>query len=155
MSEELVDPYAIPTAYDILGLQSGVQATAKEIGKAYNKQKQAAKRIPDTKQRAARLEEIDRAKDQLQRPDQRVLVDFFQLSNDLFGDLASLVSGRLAQGGLYTEKIVGRFLAPRPYDDLLADLRDAELCRIPMDAVMDFAGDIEPAVRRAIFHVEL
>ena len=36
------DPFHRPTPYEILGVKKGVKATAKEIGKAYNKEKRGS-----------------------------------------------------------------------------------------------------------------
>lgn len=113
------DPFQHPTSYEILGVKKGIKATAKEIGKAYNKEKRAVRRISNVKERAARLEALDRAKDQLQRPEDRVLVDFFVLGEDLFGNLATDFSQKLATVELPTDKIIGPLMPKQSYDSLV------------------------------------
>jgi hypothetical protein len=114
-----VDPYQPPTPYDVLGIRNGLRASARDIGKAYNDAKKKARHIKDTKERAARMEELERAKEQLQRPDDRVLVDFFLLGDDVFGDLCIQWAQELGAREIATGQLLGPLLPKQPYDDLL------------------------------------
>lgn len=118
------DPFERPTPYEVLGVKKGIRATAKDIGKAYNKQKREARRLSDVKERAARMEALDRAKEQLQRPENRVLVDFFHLGNDVFADLSCDLGKRLGEVQLPTEKVVGPLLPKVRYDNLMPSTFD-------------------------------
>lgn len=113
------DPFHRPSPYDVLELKQGTKASAKEIGRAYNNLKKKARRIKDLKERAARMEALDRAKEQLQRPENRVLFDFFMLGGDLFTDLCDSLGARLAKKDLPTERALRGLLQVGQYDDLL------------------------------------
>ncbi|OHB83161.1 MAG: hypothetical protein A2V98_05750 [Planctomycetes bacterium RBG_16_64_12] len=119
MPEGNYDPYSRPTPYEILGVPSGLCATAREIGRAYNKEKRKARHIADLKERAARMEKLDRAKEQLQRPENRVLVDFFLLGNDLFADLCMRFGQKLTGAEPPTQKALGALLSEHRHDDLV------------------------------------
>jgi hypothetical protein len=122
------DPYRKPTPYDVLGLKEGLAVNAKDIGKAYNDEKKKARLIKDTAERAQRTAALDRARDELLRPDDRVLLDFFSLSSRLFADLCLHCSGKLA-GDLppQTADLLGGLRSERAYDDLApADLQSLE-----------------------------
>lgn len=113
------DPYQRPTPYELLGIANGVNATSRDIAKAFNQKKNEARLIKDVKERAARLGELEKTKDQLQRPEDRVLFDFFVLGSDLFVDLSTNLSGKLASGPLPCDEFVGQFTKDGEYDDLL------------------------------------
>jgi hypothetical protein len=119
-----LDPYRRPTPYEILGLKDGLSATAREIGKAYNDERRKAISIKDTAQRAQRLAELDQARDEVLRPDDKVLLDFFALSNTLFVDLCLHYSNTLTREPLpQTSDLLGGLRHERSYDDLVpADL---------------------------------
>lgn len=128
------DPYRHPTPYDVLEIREGLRADAKEIGKAYNRQRQEARRIKDISERAQRMKDLDRARDELLRPDDRVLLDFFGLSDKLFPELCLQFGRRLAsEKPLRTAEFLGGLSADRPYDDLVpADLGALEKpCGVP------------------------
>jgi hypothetical protein len=116
---EHYDPYQTPTPYDVLGVKKGVRATAKEIGKAYNKSLRKARHLKDSEQRAAKMAELEWAKERLQRPEDRVLVDFFILADDLFADLCVSCGDRLAAAPLPTQEAIGPLLSSQKYDDLV------------------------------------
>lgn len=114
------DPYRHPTPYDVLGLKEGLRADAKAIGKAYNKERKEAARINETAERAQRMKDLDRARDELLRPDDRVLLDFFGLSDKLFPDLCLGYTRKLAgDQPPRTAELLGGLRAERPYDDLV------------------------------------
>ncbi len=120
MSEFKYNPFARPNAYDVLGItKKALHATSKDISKGYNKEKKAARRIKDTKERAKRLEELDAAKERLQRPEDRVMIDFFQLGDDIFAELCVNFGARLASQNLPTDKIIGPLLPKNRYDNLI------------------------------------
>lgn len=113
------DPFHRPSPYDILEIKNGLKASAKEIGQAYNKLKRKARQLKDVKERAARMEALDRAKEQLQRPENRVLIDFFMLGDDLFADLCDRLGERLSRREIPTRKALGKLLSGGRFDDLL------------------------------------
>jgi len=121
MSEEnrAYDPYETPTPYETLGLKTGIHATAKEIGKSFNKATRKARHIKDSRERAARIQQLEWAKEQLQRPENRVMVDFFLLSDDLFVDLCVTYGQRLAAARLPTQEAIGPLMSKNKYDDLV------------------------------------
>lgn len=123
------DPYRKPSPYDVLGLSQGLEANAKDIGKAYNDEKlKASRNIKDTGERARRIADLDKAKKQLLKPDDRVLLDFFGLSGHIFVELCEHVALRLAAAPpTPTSDLLGISRTERPFDDLLpADLATLE-----------------------------
>ncbi len=126
------DPYLSPSPYDVLGLRSGLKATTREIGAAYNKLKNEARKIKDTNERASRIKNLDDARSQLLKPDDRVLLDFFLLSEDIFKDLCVGYGDTLTPGTLDTGEVLGQLSAPRRPDDLMPPLDDLTA---PQDAI--------------------
>ncbi len=114
-----LDPYQEPTAYEMLNIKKGIYATSKEIGKAYNKAQGRAKHIKSSEERAERMAQLEWAKEQLQRPENRVLVDFFLLGDDLFADLCVRCGERLAATPLPTGQVLGELFSANKYDDLV------------------------------------
>src|SRR5207247_2176437 len=118
------NPYEQPTAYEVLGLKEGPKATLEDIARAYNEHKRKARLIKDTKERAARLVELDRARDRLLRPDDRVLLDFFLLSDDLFADLCCRYAQQLSEVDLPVAEVIAALHGGWPYDDLVPEKLD-------------------------------
>ncbi|MGF1581463.1 MAG: hypothetical protein ACFCD0_19225 [Gemmataceae bacterium] len=114
------NPYQRPNSYDILGLNKGLAATAQDIGKAYNNQKREARRIKDTQERAKRMQDLDEAKAELLRPDDRVLLDFFLLGNQVFTDLCAYYAERIAPSDeSITAELLGAQGHNKKFDDLV------------------------------------
>lgn len=113
------DPFHSPTPYAVLEIENGLQASAKDIGRAYNTLKRKARSISDVKARAARVEALDRAKEQLQRPENRVLIDFFLLGDALFADLCRALAARLATREMPVRTALRKVIRGGRYDDLL------------------------------------
>ena len=146
------DPYRTPTPYDILGVKGGIRATAKEIGKAYNKAKKKARLIKDSKERAARMEQLDWAKEQLLRADSRVMIDFFLLSDDLFVDLAVDFGRKLAEAPIPTKEAIGPLMPDRPYDDLVPRPLEQLLEEFRLPPALEWYDFDEPKERRLPLH---
>lgn len=121
--KEIVDPFQRPTPYEILGMtnSAGLKSSGREIGRAHGKAKRAARRIKDTSEKAKRNEEIDQARDLLIRPDDRVLVDFFLLGENVVGDICLSVGRRLEKTPLPTKEVMGSLYPKKRYDDLVPD----------------------------------
>jgi hypothetical protein len=126
------DPYVSPTPYEVLGIEKCLKATTREIGAAYNKLKNEARKIKDTNERAQRIKDLDDARGQLLKPDDRVLLDFFLLSEDIFKDLCVGFGDALTPGTLDTGEVLGQLSAPRRPDDLMPPLDELTA---PLDAV--------------------
>jgi hypothetical protein len=143
---EQVDPFGDSTPYDVLGIDKGPSATGRDVTRAYTEAKRKARRISDVKQRAARMKELDRAKEQLQRPGDRVLVDFFMLSEDTFGDLCIRVAKSMTELQMPTDEVLGPLLSKR-YDDLLPASREQFRREFHLLENMEFfdAADLEEA----------
>lgn len=121
-ARENYNPYRRPTAYEVLGIENSLYATAREIGgKAYNNQKKKARLIRDTKERARRMRELEEAKNQLLRPEDRILLDFFLLGDRLFEELCDSHGRKLAEKELPTSELLGSLHASRRNDDLVPE----------------------------------
>lgn len=149
------DPFRVPSPYEVIGVNKPLRASAKEIGKAYNKERRAARSIADLKERAARMEALDEAKEQLQRPENRVLVDFFLLGEDVFADLCVAVSGRLAEYPIPTGKVLGSILGKRRYDDLIPANSEKLLGDVPSIGEVPFVDQIKSVDRQPLVVIEL
>lgn len=136
-TEPLVNPFKTPTPYDVLGMDiaTGLMASAREIGRAHSKEMKKARKLRDTKDKARRNEELDGVRDLLVRPDDRVLVDFFLLSDRVIGDICLTLGRKMTAGALPVEPVLGSLNSDRRYDDLIpekparfeAPLSDVEL----------------------------
>ena len=118
------DPYCSPSAYDVLGIaaESTTSMTSREIGKAYNEQIKKAKRIPDTTERARRIDDLNAARDLLVRPEDRVLIDFFCLGSRMFADICQGYGRRWLARPISTAEILGSVTPAEKFDDLLSDV---------------------------------
>ena len=151
-----IDPYQTPTPYDVLDIKKGIRATAKEIGKAYNKAQRRAKHIKNSEERAERMQQLDWAKEQLQRPENRVLADFFLLSDDLFADLCVSCGERLAETPLPTDEAIGPLLSASKYDDLVPRPLEAFLGEFHLLTDLEWFDEDRPDEGRlSLFSVDL
>src|SRR4051795_10959017 len=98
------DPYVKPGPYEILGIKNGARASASDVGRAFNEQTRRARSIRDTSERARKMKALQDAKAQLLKPEDRILIDFFDLGEDLFADLCTSASDKLATEPLEVEE---------------------------------------------------
>ncbi len=137
------DPFHRPSPYDVLEIQNGLKASAKDIGRAYNKLKRKARQLKDVKERAARMEALDLAKEQLQRPENRVLIDFFLLGEDLFADLCNAFGDQLSERDPPTNKALGKLMRGGRHDDLLPHPLDQFRGEIELPDVIEWYDDAD------------
>jgi hypothetical protein len=142
-STEAIDPFRKPTPYEVLKLKHGIRSETRDISRAWNELSRDAKRESDVKARAARMQELDWAKSQLQRPESRALLDFFALSNQVFADLCISMASRMAEEIVDTAPILGRFSTTAQFDDLLPASFDNVTSDFHLDNVPRFF--MEPA----------
>ena len=105
------NPFSKPNAYDLLELRNGPKTTTVEIGRAYTRHMKRARQIKDFEKRTHRMQQLDLARDQLQKPDDRVLLDFFCEDNQCYDSLAGQIVEQLAR-------------QPIPAVDVLSEFRD-------------------------------
>src|SRR4051812_25663617 len=108
----IYDPYLSPSPYEILGIRAGLKATARDIGAAWTQRKNEARKIKDTNERAQRIKDLDNAKARLLKPDDRVLLDFFLLGEEIFKDLCVGFGDKLTPGAIDTQEVLGQMSAP-------------------------------------------
>jgi hypothetical protein len=125
------NPYERPSPYEVLGLREGRGTSVEDVGRAYNEQKRKARLIKDTKERAARQAELDRARDRLLRPDDRVLVDFFALGDDLLPELCCRYAEQMRHEGLPAAELIAGLHEGRPHDDLVPEDPDEAAGELP------------------------
>jgi hypothetical protein len=149
------NPYVYPTPYDVLGLKKGLKATAAEIGRSYNDAIRKARRLRDLKERTKRIKELDGAKAQLLKPEDRVLMDFFLLGNDVFVDLCQSYAQKLAGAELPVAKIIGPLYPKRRYDDLVPEALDKVVSEFPLIETPDFHDEPRDLPRLQVAWIDL
>lgn len=154
-SDGSLNPYRRPSPYEVLEVKKGPQASANDIGAAYNRARNEARRIKDTKQRAKRMQELEAAKEQLLRPDDRVLFDFFILGGEVFGDLCQSLGEKLADGELWTQKVTGALRATRGFDDLIPEHPQKAAGAFPLLEPLEFFDEPTDPVRLPIAAIDL
>jgi len=149
------NPYRRPTPYDILGLKDGTAATLRDIGRACNDQRKKARTIPDTAERAKRMKELDEAKAQLLRPEDRVLLDFFILGGQVFVELCCRYGQKFpADEKLPVDEVLGPLYPPRRYDDLLPEAPEKLVGELrPLD--LEFFDEPRDPARLALTAIDL
>lgn len=124
-SDAKFNPYHRPSSYDVLGLADGPATPTREIGRVYNDQLRKSRTIRDTGERSRRMEELKLARDQLLRPDDRVLLDFFMVGGDLFNALCTRYAREVSATPVAAGEVLRELFPTRRHDDLLPLTPDA------------------------------